>query len=253
MHTTQSMEPSLWSRIRSLPWGRISLVTLGVVILIGVVPPFRRAAAAIGSRAILLVASPLAPGIAGFDELSKASRVTGVDGAEVGFLGTEQREPVPLDRLPEHVRQAVLAAEDARFYEHSGVDPAAVFAAVRDNVLRRDSRGGSTITQQLAKLNYTGSQRTYLRKIKEVLYASELEDRYSKDELLERYLNQVYFGEGAYGIGLAAEAFFGIPPERLNPAQAAVLAGKIRAPNALDPRKDPAGVRVRRDQVLRNM
>ena len=200
-----------------------------------------------------MAASPLAPGIAGFDDLAKASRVTGVDGAEVGFLGTELREPVPLDRLPPHVSQAVLAAEDSRFYDHSGVDPAAVFAALRDNVLRRTSRGGSTITQQLAKLNYTGSQRTYLRKLKEVMYASKLEDKYSKDELLERYLNQVYFGEGAYGIGLASEAFFGVPPERLTPSQAAFLAGKIRAPNALDPRTDPGAVRERRDQVLRNM
>jgi len=155
----------------------------------------------VGSRAILLAASPFAPGIAGFDELSKASRVTGVGGAEVGFLGTEQREPVPLDRLPSHATRAVLAAEDRRFYDHSGVDPAAVFGALRDNVLRQESRGGSTITQQLAKLNYTGSQRTYLRKLKEVMYASKLEDRYSKDQLLERYMNQVYFGEGAYGSG----------------------------------------------------
>jgi len=243
----------MWSRLRAWPWGRISLVTLAVVLLIGIVPPFRSAAATVGSRVILFVASPLAPGTAGFDDLEKASRVTGADGAEVGFLGTEQREPVPLSQVPTHVTRAVLAAEDARFYDHSGVDPAAVFAALRDNLLRKDNRGGSTITQQLAKLNYTGSQRTYLRKLKEVMYASELEDRYSKDELLERYLNQVYFGEGAYGIGLASTAFFGVPPQQLTPAQGALLAGKIRAPNTLDPRKDPAGVRVRRDQVLRNM
>ncbi len=244
---------SLWSRVRSLPWGRISLATLGIVVLIAVVPPFRSVAAMAGSRLILFVASPLSPGIAGFDDLEKASRVTGVDGAEVGFRGTEQREPVPLAQVPSHVTHAVLAAEDFRFYDHSGVDPAAVFAAVRDNLVRNDSRGGSTITQQLAKLNYTGSQRTFLRKLKEVMYAVELEDRYSKDELLERYLNQVYFGDGAYGIGLASVAFFGVAPQELTPAQGALLAGKIRAPNTLDPRKDPAGVRARRDQVLRNM
>ncbi|MDQ4071231.1 MAG: penicillin-binding protein, partial [Actinomycetota bacterium] len=247
------MESSFWARVRALPWGRMALATLGIVVLVAVVPPFRRAAATVGSRIILFVASPLAPGIAGFDDLEKASRVTGVDGAEVGFLGLEQREPVPLAQLPPHDTQAVLAAEDARFYDHSGVDPAAVFAAVRDNLFRRDARGGSTITQQLAKLNYTGSQRTFLRKLKEVLYASELEDRYSKDELLERYVNQVYFGDGAYGIGLASTAFFGVPPQELTPGQAAILAGKIRAPNALDPRRDPNGVRARRDQVLRNM
>jgi penicillin-binding protein 1A len=247
------METSWWSRVRAWPWGRISLATLGIVVLVAVVPHFRRAAAIAGSRVVLFVASPLAPGIAGFDDLDKASRVTGVGGDEVGFLGTEQREPVPLAQLPPHVSRAVLAAEDSRFYDHSGIDPAAVFGALRDNLLRNDSRGGSTITQQLAKLNYTGSERTFLRKFREVLYASELEDRYSKDELLERYLNQVYFGEGAYGIHLASATFFGVPARELTPAQAAMLAGKIRAPNALDPHKDPGQVRARRDQVLRNM
>jgi penicillin-binding protein 1A len=91
------------------------------------------------------------------------------------------------------------------------------------------------------------------RKFKEVLYASKLESKYSKDQLLERYLNQVYFGEGAYGISLASQTFFGIPPAQLTPAQAATLAGKIRSPNGLDPYKDPGAVQTRRDQVLRNM
>jgi penicillin-binding protein 1A len=91
------------------------------------------------------------------------------------------------------------------------------------------------------------------RKLKEVLYASKLEDKYSKNQLLERYLNQVYFGEGAYGIALASQTFFGIPPSQLTPAQAATLAGKIRSPNGLDPYKDPGPVQARRDQVLRNM
>ena len=83
------MESSFWARMRALPWGRIALATLGIVVLVAVVPPFRRAAATVGSRIILFVASPLTPGIAGFDDLEKASRVTGVDGAEVGFLGLE--------------------------------------------------------------------------------------------------------------------------------------------------------------------
>ncbi|HWC12880.1 MAG TPA: transglycosylase domain-containing protein, partial [Acidimicrobiales bacterium] len=237
-------------------WGRLFLRTgagiLVALVLIGIVPPFRRVAATALSKVILVVASPLAPSVGDLESLSRASRGLATDGSEVGLLGAEQREVVALDSLPRHVLNAVLAAEDASFYSHSGVDPAAVLRAAL-NTAKGDSQGGSTITQQLAKLNYAGSSRTVLRKLREVLYASELESRYSKDELLERYLNQVYFGEGAYGIGLASETFFAVPPERLSVEQAATLAGKIRAPSTLDPYGNPAVVRERRDQVLRNM
>ncbi|MDQ4089040.1 MAG: penicillin-binding protein, partial [Actinomycetota bacterium] len=222
------------------------------VVLVAAVAPLRRAVANVTSKAILVVASPLAPNIQGFEDLPDASRVVARDGADVGLLGNEQREPVRLTQLPDHVTRAVLAAEDADFYAHSGVDPNAVFRAMI-NSARGQTQGGSTITQQLAKLNYVGSDRTFFRKFKEVLYASKLEGKYSKDQLLERYINQVYFGEGAYGIALASQAFFGAPPEKLTPGQAATLAGKIRSPNGLDPWKDPTTVQSRRDQVLRNM
>ncbi|MCA1845249.1 MAG: penicillin-binding protein, partial [Actinobacteria bacterium] len=108
-------------------------------------------------------------------------------------------------------------------------------------------------TQQLAKLNYTGSQRTVFRKFREVFYATALEERYSKDDLLRRYLNQVYFGDGSYGIYAAAHAFFGVDPAQLTAAQAATLAGKIRSPTGLDRRRDPGPVIKRRDEVLRAM
>ena len=242
----------MWERIRGLPWLAIGGGLLGCLLLVALVAPLRRAVANVTSRVILVVASPFAPDIKGFEDLPDASKVVARDGAEVGLLGLEQRDPIRLDQVPAHVNQAVLAAEDADFYSHSGVDPSAVFRAMINNA-RGQSQGGSTITQQLAKLNYVGSNRTFLRKFKEVLYASKLEGRYSKDELLERYLNQVYFGEGAYGIGLASQAFFGVAPAQLTPAQAATLAGKIRSPNGLDPYKDPGTVQSRRDQVLRNM
>ncbi|MDQ4132502.1 MAG: penicillin-binding protein [Actinomycetota bacterium] len=237
---------------RTSAWARIAAGIVAALLVIGLVPPFRQVAAAITSKVVLFVASPLAPSIENFESLPRASRVLAADGAEVGLLGGEPREPVPLQSLPPHVVHAVLAAEDANFYDHSGVDPAAVFRAAL-NTAQGDAQGGSTITQQLAKLNYTGSERTVLRKLREVLYASRLERSYSKEQLLERYLNQVYFGEGAYGIGLAAETFFGVPPERLSPAQAAALAGKIRAPSSLDPYKDQDAVVARRNQVLENM
>ena len=245
-----SDDRSVWWR--RLPWGRIAAGTLAALLEIGLVPPLRRLVANVASRVILFAASPLAPSTGGFDDLAKASRVLAADGSEVGMLGVEQREPVRLSSLPPHVVRAVLAAEDANFHGHSGVDPTAVFRAAL-NTAQGDTQGGSTITQQLAKLNYTGSERTVMRKLRELLYASRLERQYSKDELLERYLNQVYFGERAYGIRLAAETFFASPPERLTPAQAATLAGKIQSPSALDPWRNPAAVIERRNQVLRNM
>jgi penicillin-binding protein 1A len=240
--------PMVWERVKALPWLAIGGGLVGVMLLVALVAPFRRAA----SRVVLIAASPFAPDIKGFEDLPDSSRVLARDGSEVGLLGTEQRDPVPLSQLPPHVTRAVLAAEDADFYSHSGVDPSAVFRALI-NTAKGDTQGGSTITQQLAKLNYVGSERTVFRKLREVLYASKLEAKYSKDQLLERYVNQVYFGDGAYGIALAAQSFFGVQPDQLTPAQAATLAGKIRAPSGLDPYKDPGRVQARRDQVLRNM
>ena len=251
-HREMERAPHVWNRIRGLPWLAIGGGLLACLLLVALVAPLRRAVANATSRVILVVASPFAPDIKGFEDLPEASRVLARDGAEVGLIGTEQRDPVRLDQLPLHVSQAVLAAEDSDFYSHSGVDPSAVFRAMINNA-RGQSQGGSTITQQLAKLNYVGSSRTFLRKFKEVLYASKLESRYTKDQLLERYLNQVYFGEGAYGISVASQAFFGVPAAQLAPAQAAMLAGKIRSPNGLDPYTEPATVQSRRDQVLRAM
>ncbi|HEX2048912.1 MAG TPA: biosynthetic peptidoglycan transglycosylase, partial [Acidimicrobiales bacterium] len=242
----------VWERVKGLPWLAIGGGLLACVVLVAVVAPLRRAVATVTSKAILVVASPFAPDIKGFEDLPDASKVLAKDGSEVGLLGTEQRDPVRLASLPDHVVRAVLAAEDADFYSHSGVDPSAVFRAMV-NTAKGDTQGGSTITQQLAKLNYVGSDRTFFRKMKEVLYASKLESKYSKDELLERYLNQAYFGDGAYGIGLASQTFYGVAPEKLTVARAAMLAGKIQAPNGHDPYKDPGRVQARRDQVLRNM
>ena len=175
------------------------------------------------------------------------------DGTEVGRLGGEERHPVELGRLPAHVVQSVLAAEDANFAEHGGVDLTALARAAWNDIRGRKLQGGSTITQQLAKLNYTGSQRTVFRKFREVLYASRLEQKYSKRELLERYLNQVYFGDGNYGIAAAADHLFGATPEALTVPQAATLAGMIHAPGALDPYRHPDAVVQRRNHVLNEM
>ncbi len=239
---------------RRLPWRRIGIGMAVFVLLLVAVPPFRRAVSLATSRAILWVASPITPFVPDFDKLPDTTHLLAVDGSELASLSGEdgRRQIVELDAVADHVEHAVLAAEDADFYGHSGVNPLAIGRALIRTALG-GTQGGSTITQQLAKLNYTGSQRTVFRKIREVFYATALEEKYSKDDLLRRYLNQVYFGEGSYGIHAAANAFFGTDPAHLTPAQAAVLAGKIRAPSGLDPRRDPDAVLKRRGQVLRAM
>ena len=242
----------LWFRFRHLPWARIAIGSVAVVGIIAVVPPFRQAAALAASRVIFFVATPITPNVDSFDRLPATSRIVASDGSLLAELAGEKREPVRLDQLPAHVPQAVLAAEDENFYDHDGVDLGAVVrATVRTS--QGKTQGGSTITQQLAKINYTNSERTVFRKLREVLYASRLERKYSKDELLERYLNQAYFGDGAHGIGAASREYFGVEPEKLTVPQAALLAGKIHAPEELDPRTDPAAVKTRRDVVLDNM
>ena len=230
---------------------------MGVALVFAVivfVPPLRRATANGASKVILFVAAPLAPNVSNFNRASGTTRIVASDGSTIAELtGGQQRQPVKLDQLPPHVTHAVLAAEDSDFYHHGGVDLLAIVRATTSNVRGSSVQGGSTITQQLAKLNYTGSSRTAFRKFKELLYAAKLEQQYSKRELLEHYINQVYFGHGAYGIGAASFDFFGVTPDKLTPAQAATLAGKIRAPSSLDPRADPARVTRRRDQVLHSM
>ncbi|HWW52757.1 MAG TPA: transglycosylase domain-containing protein [Acidimicrobiales bacterium] len=232
---------------------RIALGILAVLVVVGAVAPLRRLASDGLSRVIFWVASPMTPSVHGFGELPQRSRVVAADGSELGRIdGTQGSQPVALSALPAIVPHAVLAAEDANFYHHSGVDPAALARAALSTIRGR-TEGGSTITQQLAKLDYTGSQRTVFRKVRELLYAVRLEKNYTKDQLLEQYLNQVYFGDGAYGIAAAAQTYFGVGPDKLTVAQAAALAGKIHAPTFLDPYRRPQDVVQRRNQVLNAM
>ena len=245
---------SLTPHLRRVPWKPVLLGTAVFLLVVGAVPPFRRAAAMASSRAVLWLASPLTPIVPDFDALPVTTPVLAADGSVLAELSGEDGRRAVLDiaDVPVHVRQAVLAAEDSRFYEHSGTDPEAVGRAIVHTLLGH-AQGGSTITQQLAKLNYTSGERTLLRKVREVLFASAIEQRYTKDKLLERYLNQVYFGDGAYGIRAGAQTFFGVEPAQLTPAQGAILAGKIKAPSFLDPRKRPEAVLARRDEVLNAM
>lgn len=204
----------------------------------------------VAGTALSFASQPLVPTIDEFDALSASTRVVARDGALLHELSdAEHREPVPLDELPAHLAHAVLAAEDAHFFEHAGFDLRAV-ARAGLRTLQGNTQGGSSITQQLAKLNYTDSHRTITRKVQELVYAARLEDEFSKEELLERYVNQVYFGDGAYGIEAAAQAYFGVSARELELPHSAMLAAMIRAPEQLDPRERPDDVRERRNRVL---
>lgn len=167
---------------------------------------------------------------------------------------TENRESIPLSDVPQAVRGAFLAAEDLRFYRHFGVDPVRIFGAAAANLKAGGyAEGGSTITQQLVKLSHLSSQKTVARKLEEMYLALQLEARCSKDEILEMYLNYIYFGRGAYGIEAAAKSYFGVPARELTAAQGAALAATVKAPAAYAPHLQPEANRQRRQYILRTM
>ena len=162
-------------------------------------------------------------------------------GEQIASLhGAEDRTAVSLEEIPQHVRNAFLAVEDVRFYSHSGIDIKRIFGALLAD-LRSGSleQGASTITQQLIKLSHLTSEKTLERKVQEAILALELEAQYSKDEILEMYLNYVYFGGGAYGIESAAWRYFGIHASELTVAQGALLAGIVKSPPITRPTSTP--------------
>lgn len=167
----------------------------------------------------------------------------------------EQRRIVlPLAKVPLQLRQAVLATEDSHFYEHRGLSPRAIARAMVMNVLsRRKSQGGSTITQQLARVLFLTPEKSFSRKIKEALLAVEIEKHYSKDKILELYFNQVYFGHGAYGVEAAAQTYFKKSVGDLTLAEVAMLAGLPSAPNRFSPFLEAERARRRREHVLNRM
>jgi penicillin-binding protein 1A len=161
------------------------------------------------------------------------------------------RKPVTLDQVPAVVRNAVLDIEDKSFYHHGGIDARGIARAFLANGSAGGVRqGGSTITQQLVKQSLVGPERSIDRKIKEAVLAERIEQKMTKDQILERYLNLVYFGHGAYGVEAAAETYFGVPVGQLQPVQAALLAGLIRNPTGYDPVLHPVQAATRRNTVL---
>jgi penicillin-binding protein 1A len=186
---------------------------------------------------------------------SHATEVYSDDGKKIGEFTTEKRYPVQFERIPKHVIQAFLAAEDANFYEHKGIDYNGIFRAFLSNLLKgRYAQGGSTITQQVARaLLLESKEKKITRKIREMILAHRMELELSKREILGLYLSEIYLGHGSYGIGAAARNYFHKKVEELGVPEAALLAGLPQRPRDWDPFREPANSKARQIYVLKRM
>lgn len=200
--------------------------------------------------------SPGLPSVASMQDvpLQVPLRIYSRDGRLIAQLGEFRRIPVRYADIPEVLVEAVLAAEDDRFFEHPGFDyQGLVRAGVNFMLTGERSQGGSTITQQLARAYFLTPERTFVRKAKEILLALQIEQAFSKEDILALYLNKIFLGQRAYGIAAAAEVYFGKGLNQLTMAEAALLAGIPKAPSQLNPVSDPERARDRRAYVLRRM
>ncbi|MDA8235012.1 MAG: penicillin-binding protein 1A [Clostridia bacterium] len=187
-------------------------------------------------------------------EIALASKVYDVNGKLITTLFEENRIKVGIDQISSYAIKAVVATEDARFYRHYGFDPVRIAGAAFRNLQAGEiKQGGSTITQQTAKNLYLTHERTFTRKIKEAILTIQLERKYTKDEILEMYLNQIYFGHGAYGIEVASRTFFNKPAKDLTLAESAMLIGIPARPSAYSPFRNFAAAQKRQAVVLNRM
>ncbi|MBQ7497220.1 MAG: transglycosylase domain-containing protein, partial [Selenomonas sp.] len=184
-----------------------------------------------------------------------SSQIYDINGNEIANVhATENRMPVKISQVPKDLQNAFVAVEDNRFYEHMGVDPRGIMRALWSNLRGQSiSEGGSTITQQLAKNAYLTQDRTLKRKVQEVFLALQLERQYTKQEILELYLNQIYFGQGAYGVQAAAKTYFGKNVEDLDLNECAMLAGIPKSPNYYSPTSNLQAAEERKSVVLDQM
>ena len=210
----------------------------------------------VGVAAIHAYLAPQLPSVDALRDLRMQVplRVFSADGALLAEFGEQRRVPLTLDRVPEQMIQAVLASEDERFYEHPGVDWQGLTRAVV-HVLRTGEKGpgGSTITMQVARNFFLGREKTYLRKFNEILLALKIERELPKDQILELYLNKIFLGHRAYGVGAAAQVYYGKPIDELSLAQTAMIAGLPKAPSRFNPVADPERASIRRNYVLGRM
>ncbi|HEY4068423.1 MAG TPA: penicillin-binding protein 1A [Burkholderiaceae bacterium] len=233
-----------WARwlSRSVLWlvGLAATAVLSVVILVGIA---------------LAIAYPNLPEINGLMDYRPKlpMRVFSADGVLLGEYGEERRNFTPLAQIPKVMKDAVLASEDARFYEHNGVDLKGVLRASLAQLNRSRSQGASTITMQVARNFYLSTEKTYTRKIYEMLLAFKMESLLSKDQIFEVYMNQIYLGQRAYGFASASEIYFGKPLKDLSIAEAAMLAGLPQAPSAYNPINNPERAKSGQLRILDRM
>jgi penicillin-binding protein 1A len=181
-------------------------------------------------------------------------RVFSADGFLIGEFGEERRNMLPIQDMPEAMKQAILAAEDERFYQHSGIDTLGVLRAAYSNMVSGGKRqGASTITMQVARNFFLSSEKTLTRKLYEALLSFKIENNLTKDQILELYVNQIYLGQRAYGFAAAAQIYFGKALSDVTLAEAAMLAGLPKAPSSYNPVANPKRARLRQMYVLRRM
>ena len=203
----------------------------------------------------LAVAYPNLPDISDLSDYRPKlpMRVYSADGVVIGEFGEERRNLTPVKDIPQVMKNAVLAIEDARFFSHGGVDYLGVIRAGLANVGRAKSQGASTITMQVARNVYLSSEKTFTRKLYEILLTFKLEHLLTKDQILEIYMNQIFLGNRAYGFAAASEAYFGKPLKNISIAEAAMLAGLPKAPSAYNPINNPKRARSRQLYIIERM
>jgi penicillin-binding protein 1A len=239
-------KPPLWRR----RWFRRVLIGIGGLTLLGVLVV---GAAALWAFTILPRSLPSVTALETLQPI-QGTKIYDDNDEAITELHVERRILVPLSQIPQSLRDAILATEDRRFYSHWGIDPIGVARAIVQNYRRgRIVEGGSTITQQLTKVLFLTPDKSLERKLKEAVLALELERRYSKDRILEMYLNQVYFGQGSYGVEAAARTYFGKGVSELTVRESALIAGLPRAPTNYSPFDRPEAAKRRREVVLHRL
>lgn len=234
---------------RWVRWPLLALAWLGGLAAAGA------AAAVLAVTLGLAVAYPNLPDISELADYRPKLplRVYSVEGALLGEFGEERRNLTPIEEIPPVMTNAVLAIEDARFFQHGGVDYKGVLRAALANLGRVKSQGASTITMQVARNVYLSSEKTFTRKIYEILLTFKLEHLLTKNQILEIYMNQIYLGNRAYGFAAAAETYFGKPLKSISIAEAAMLAGLPKAPSAYNPISNPKRARMRQLYIIERM
>lgn len=218
-------------------------------------------AVAAGAALVLVIAVALAMAYPNLPDVSDLAdyrpklplRVYSAEGALIGEFGEERRNLTPIEDIPDVMKNAVLAVEDTRFFEHGGVDYKGMVRAALANLGRIKSQGASTITMQVARNVYLSSEKTFTRKIYEILLTFKLEHLLSKNQILEIYMNQIYLGNRAYGFSAASDAYYGKPLKDLSIAEAAMLAGLPKAPSAYNPIANPKRARIRQLYIIDRM